>query len=148
MRFYAEVPIHSPTGHVIGTYCVVDNKPREGLDKPGLAALSEIASAIMKHLELVQMQQGLQKAGEMVKGLEQFVDRGSNVREGWNAGFDTSGDFTTSTPGTVHTVSGSSFPRQANCQRSLHRLPWHSAHLKAELAMNQPEELNRRFCQY
>jgi hypothetical protein len=111
MRFYAEVPIHSPTGHVIGTYCVVDNKPREGLDKPGLAALSEIASAIMKHLELVQMQQGLQRAGEMVKGLEQFDDHGSNVREGWNAGFDTPGDFTTSSPGTVHTVSGSSLPQ-------------------------------------
>jgi hypothetical protein len=69
MKFYAEVPIHSPTGFVIGTYCVVDDKPRESLDKKGLDALNEISSAIMKHLELIQMQHNLQRAGEMVKGL-------------------------------------------------------------------------------
>lgn len=74
MKFYAEVPIHSPTGHVIGTYCVVDNKPRDGLDKKGLDALNEISSAIMKHLELIQMQHNLQRAGKMVKGLGLFVE--------------------------------------------------------------------------
>ena len=41
MRFYAEVPIHSPTGHVIGTYCVVDSKPRDGLDQTSFDALNE-----------------------------------------------------------------------------------------------------------
>lgn len=41
MRFYAEVPIHSPTGHVLGTYCVVDSKPRDGLDKSSFDALNE-----------------------------------------------------------------------------------------------------------
>jgi hypothetical protein len=74
MKFYAEVPIHSPTGFVIGTYCVVDDKPRESLDKKGLDALNEISSAIMKHLELIQMQHNLQRAGEMVKGLGMFVE--------------------------------------------------------------------------
>jgi hypothetical protein len=42
MKFYAEVLIHSPSGHVIGTYCVVDNKPRDGLNKKGLDILNEI----------------------------------------------------------------------------------------------------------
>ena len=74
MKFYAEVPIHSPSGHVIGTYCVVDNKPRDGLSKKGLGILNEISSAIMKHLELVQMQHDLQRAGRMVKGLNLFVE--------------------------------------------------------------------------
>ncbi|TVY88039.1 Hybrid signal transduction histidine kinase B, partial [Lachnellula willkommii] len=74
MKFYAEVPIHSPSGHVIGTYCVVDNKPRDGLSKKGLGILNEISSAIMKHLELVQMQQNLQRAGRMVNGLNLFVE--------------------------------------------------------------------------
>ena len=74
MRFYAEVPIHSPTGYVIGTFCVVDNKPREGLDQKGLDALNEISSAIMQHLELVQMQHNLQRTGGMVKGLGEFVE--------------------------------------------------------------------------
>ena len=78
MKFYAEVPIHSPTGFVIGTYCVVDDKPRESLDQKGLDALTEISSAIMKHLELIQMQHNLQRAGEMVKGLGMFVEGKSN----------------------------------------------------------------------
>jgi hypothetical protein len=83
MRFYAEVPIHSPTGFVIGTYCVVDDKPRDGLDKKGLDALNEIASAIMKHLELIQMQQNLHRAGVMVKGLGMFVEGKSNPSQQW-----------------------------------------------------------------
>jgi GAF domain-containing protein len=74
MRFYAEVPILSPTGFVIGTYCVVDNKPRNGLDDKCFAALNEIASAIMNHLALVRSQYTLQRSAEMVKGLGLFVE--------------------------------------------------------------------------
>ncbi|KAL2067557.1 hypothetical protein VTL71DRAFT_1982 [Oculimacula yallundae] len=77
MRFYAEVPITSPTGHVIGTYCVIDNKPRDGLDEKGLVVLTEIAAAIMTHLELVQMQEHLHRADEMLKGLGMFVEKKS-----------------------------------------------------------------------
>jgi hypothetical protein len=86
MRFYAEVPIHSPTGHVIGTFCVVDNNPRDGLDQKGLDALTEISSAIMKHLELIQMQHNLQRAGEMVKGLGVFVEGKSPPMQQWMGG--------------------------------------------------------------
>lgn len=74
MRFYAEVPIHSPTGHVIGTFCVVDNKPRDRLDSRGLDALNEISAAIMQHLELVQTKHNLQRPGGMIKGLGKFVE--------------------------------------------------------------------------
>ncbi|KAM3082160.1 hypothetical protein ACMFMG_004608 [Clarireedia jacksonii] len=73
MRFYAEVPIHSPTGHVIGTYCVVDNKPRDGLNARGLKIMNEIASAIMSHLDLVHKRLQLELEEKMVKGLGLFV---------------------------------------------------------------------------
>lgn len=56
MRFYAGVPICSSSGHVIGTYAVVDNKPREGLDDQDYLVLTEIASSIMRHLELLKTQ--------------------------------------------------------------------------------------------
>lgn len=52
MRYYAEVPIHSPNGFIIGSLCVVDNKPRDGLDSKGMRILGEIAEAIMDHLDL------------------------------------------------------------------------------------------------
>jgi hypothetical protein len=52
MRYYAEVPIHSPEGFIIGSLCVVDNKAREGLDSKGMRVLEEVAETIMDHLEL------------------------------------------------------------------------------------------------
>lgn len=80
MRFYAEVPIFSPTGFVIGTYCVVDDKPRlGGLDQKGLLALNEISSVIMNYLALVRVQRRLHRADEMVKGLNSFVEGKSNL---------------------------------------------------------------------
>ncbi|KAI9047210.1 hypothetical protein LZ554_008664 [Drepanopeziza brunnea f. sp. 'monogermtubi'] len=69
MRFYAEVPITSPTGHVIGTFCVVDNKPRYDFDRKGINALKEIASAIMNHLNLVEMQRNLLQADKRLTSL-------------------------------------------------------------------------------
>ncbi|PVH73765.1 hypothetical protein DL98DRAFT_468841 [Cadophora sp. DSE1049] len=75
MKFYAEVPITSPTGHVIGAFCVVDNKPRDGLGYRGLESLTEISSAIIKHLELVQMQNHFHRADKMLHGLGMFVEK-------------------------------------------------------------------------
>lgn len=102
MRFYAEVPILSPTGFVIGTYCVVDDKPRDSLDKKGLDALNEISSAIMKHLELIQMQHNLQRAGEMVKGLGMFVEGKLDPTQYWIDGQETGLEILPSRPGIHH----------------------------------------------
>ncbi|CAD6448428.1 0c37da83-339e-4224-9175-4ae7ee6e4e69 [Sclerotinia trifoliorum] len=83
MRYYAEVPIYSPENIVIGTYCVVDNKPRyEGLDDDGLEILNEIARAIMRHLVLIEKQDHLERGEKMVKGLGLFVAGKSNLGEG------------------------------------------------------------------
>ncbi|EDN93151.1 hypothetical protein SS1G_09016 [Sclerotinia sclerotiorum 1980 UF-70] len=82
MRYYAEVPIYSPENIVIGTYCVVDNKPRyEGLDDDGLEILNEIARAIMRHLVLIEKQDHLERGEKMVKGLGFFVAGKSNLGE-------------------------------------------------------------------
>ncbi|KAF7865758.1 hypothetical protein EAF04_005923 [Stromatinia cepivora] len=82
MRYCAEVPIYSPENIVIGTYCVVDNKPRyEGLDDEGLEILNEIAKAIMRHLVLIEKQDHLERGEKMVKGLGLFVAGKSNLGE-------------------------------------------------------------------
>lgn len=108
MKFYAEVPITSPTGHVIGTFCVVDDKPRDGLDDKGLRSLAEISSAIMKHLELVQMQNHFHRADKMLHGLGMFVEKRSipedwATRHGYNS-LDLS-RLSSLQPGMAHTVS-------------------------------------------
>ncbi|KAK0128731.1 hypothetical protein ONS95_000685 [Cadophora gregata] len=108
MKFYAEVPITSPTGYVIGTFCVVDNKPRDGLDSKGLQSMTEISSAIMKHLELVQMQNHFHRADKMLHGLGMFVEKRS-IPEDWTSphGYDSIdlSRLSSLQPGMAHTIS-------------------------------------------
>ncbi|PQE21560.1 hsp90 protein [Rutstroemia sp. NJR-2017a WRK4] len=96
MRFYAEVPIHSPTGHVIGTYCVVDNRPRDGLDARGLKILNEISSAIMSHLDLVHKRLQLELEEKMVKGLGLFVNGKSTFQDDLSSRTKVNGPISTS----------------------------------------------------
>lgn len=52
-RFYAGVPITTPRGIVIGVLCVLDDKPRDGLEPSQVAFLQSMASTVVSHLELV-----------------------------------------------------------------------------------------------
>jgi GAF domain-containing protein len=52
-RFYAGVPITTPKGINIGAFCVLDDKPRDGLEPDQVEFLRSMASTVMSHLELV-----------------------------------------------------------------------------------------------
>lgn len=52
-RFYAGVPITTLKGINIGALCVLDDKPRDGLELSEVDFMSGLASTIMSHLELV-----------------------------------------------------------------------------------------------
>ena len=52
-RFYAGVPITTPSGVNIGALCVLDDKPRNGLENGQIEFLRSMASTVMSHLELV-----------------------------------------------------------------------------------------------
>lgn len=53
-RFYAGVPITTSKGLNIGAYCIVDDKPRNGLDEKGVSFLRDMAATVMTHLEMVR----------------------------------------------------------------------------------------------
>lgn len=77
MRFYAEVPLFSPSGHVLGSYCVIDDKPREEFDEQEVVdILRDIADAIGDHLENVRIAYFHHRAERWVKGLTTFVKDG------------------------------------------------------------------------
>lgn len=53
IRFYAGAPLRSPDGHVLGSLCVIDGKPRpEGLSDIQATALRDLASQVMAQMEL------------------------------------------------------------------------------------------------
>lgn len=83
MKYYAEVPIHSPSGLTIGTLCVVDNKARDGLDLKGLGILREISEVVMNHLELCVSRIHRNTAEKMIQALGKFVEGKDSVREWW-----------------------------------------------------------------
>lgn len=72
-RFYAEVPIYSPCGHILGSYCVVDNKPRSDFSEEDVAALQEVSDAIALHLENVRTVHFHRRSDRLVKGLTAFI---------------------------------------------------------------------------
>jgi signal transduction histidine kinase len=51
MRFYAGVPLTVPDGHVLGTLCVMDHRPRS-LDADQLDLLVDLAAVVVDELEL------------------------------------------------------------------------------------------------
>ncbi|KAB8264937.1 hypothetical protein BDV32DRAFT_144972 [Aspergillus pseudonomiae] len=72
-RFYAEVPLFSPSGVVLGSFCVVDNKPREHFAEEEVDALKEIADAVALHLDKVRISIDHHRTEKLIKGLTNFV---------------------------------------------------------------------------
>ena len=72
-RFYAEVPLLSPSGVVLGSFCVVDNKPRGHFAEEEVNALKEIADAVALHLDKVRISIDHHRAEKLIKGLTNFV---------------------------------------------------------------------------
>jgi signal transduction histidine kinase/CheY-like chemotaxis protein len=73
MRFYAEVPVKSPAGFVIGSYSVIDDKPRQVFTDADLATMQEISTVITQHLETIRLQHDSKHAGRLMQGLSSFI---------------------------------------------------------------------------
>ncbi|KAL5341061.1 hypothetical protein BJX70DRAFT_74362 [Aspergillus crustosus] len=73
MRFYAAVPIRSPGGYVLGSYCITDDKPRSDFGDMEAEGMQEIADAIAQHLETVRLSHCYRRTENLVKSLTTFV---------------------------------------------------------------------------
>jgi signal transduction histidine kinase len=82
-RFYATIPIRTRRGFDIGSYCVMDEQPRDGL-KPGeIEFLKDMADTVMEHFEYVSVRKDHQRGERMVKGLGLFVEGQSTLSAWW-----------------------------------------------------------------
>jgi hypothetical protein len=73
MRFYAEVPLYSPSGFVLGSFCVIDDKPRTEFSEDAVSTLREVADAVARHLEHVRIVHCHRRSERLIKGLTNFV---------------------------------------------------------------------------
>lgn len=74
MRSYAEVPLKGPSGHVVGSFCVVDTKPRHDFDLGAVSVLNEISKTIMEYLELVTVRHNHDRGERLMEGLRLFTE--------------------------------------------------------------------------
>lgn len=88
-RFYAGVPIRSPRGHNIGTYCVLDDKPRDGLSAHELEFLRDMAGTVMRHLEMTRATEDQRRGKIMVKSLGSFAEGKTGLEDWWQDPWDT-----------------------------------------------------------
>jgi len=68
IRFYAGAPLIAPTGHGLGSLCVIDRKPRT-LSAEKAAALEQLASLVVTQLELRRVSQELAEAATNLRTL-------------------------------------------------------------------------------
>lgn len=68
-QFYAGVPIKTPNGANIGAYCVLDNKPRDGLSDEDVDFLKHMGSLVMSHLDHLRTSAEYGRGARMLEGL-------------------------------------------------------------------------------
>jgi len=82
MRFFCGVPIRSPRGINIGTYVVIDDKPRDSIEKNLVVFMTDVAKTITQHLETSRFMASRRRGERMVRGLGSFVDGRATTRGG------------------------------------------------------------------
>jgi signal transduction histidine kinase len=73
-RFYAGVPITTEKGFNIGAFCVLDDNPRDGLEKKDVRFIQEMGSLVMEHLEMLKARAEQRRGTLMVKALNSFME--------------------------------------------------------------------------
>jgi signal transduction histidine kinase/CheY-like chemotaxis protein/GAF domain-containing protein len=79
-RFYAGVPITTPKGLKIGAFCVLDDKPHEGLAKKEIDFMNEMGIAVMSHLDMIKAKVEQRRGTDMVAALGAFTASESSSR--------------------------------------------------------------------
>ncbi|MBW4640793.1 MAG: GAF domain-containing protein [Gloeocapsa sp. UFS-A4-WI-NPMV-4B04] len=72
IRFYAGAPLITPAGYVIGSLCVIDQKPRDLSDSQKLA-LEALGRQVVTQLELRRISSNLANALDKIKQIEGLV---------------------------------------------------------------------------
>ncbi|KAK3386254.1 putative histidine kinase group protein [Sordaria brevicollis] len=73
-RFYAGVPICSPSGIVIGLFSIFDTNPRQKLDDIAIDFLKDLSRTISRHLEAHRKQAVLLQTERILRGVVSYSE--------------------------------------------------------------------------
>ena len=73
IRFYAGAPLSTEDGHLIGTLCIIDSKPRE-LNDDEFALLRDLADLVEQEINQVNLNQQRQELKQSKKLLQAITD--------------------------------------------------------------------------
>ncbi|KAK0649989.1 hypothetical protein B0T16DRAFT_324305 [Cercophora newfieldiana] len=90
---YLEVPLVSPLGYLLGSYCVVHDDLKDYDNEDTVGIMNDIAVSIMVYLEGVRSKQNRHRSDELVAGLSNFIASDPSTTESHTA------THTTQTPG-------------------------------------------------
>jgi signal transduction histidine kinase/CheY-like chemotaxis protein len=96
MVSYIEVPLRSLSGHILGSYCVVDDRLRDFLAPASLEKMREATAAISSYLDMKRTELNRIRSVRMMDSLNQFIasEKPSHINHnGIESGSDPAGPF-------------------------------------------------------
>ena len=69
IRFYAGHPLISPSGHPIGTLCLIDGKPRSKFTPAEREHLKQLAGLVLDKLEMLRLEKAQQESQARFQGI-------------------------------------------------------------------------------
>ncbi|THZ85014.1 hypothetical protein D6C84_03663 [Aureobasidium pullulans] len=88
LRFMCAVPIRSKLGSLVGSYCIIDTKPRYGVSADDMTFLEDMASTITNHLEAIVSTARQERAEKLIQGIGLFNTGKDTLRHWWIANND------------------------------------------------------------
>lgn len=70
---YLEVPLFSPLGYLLGSYCVVHDDLKFYDNDETIGIMNDIAASIMVYLDGVRLRQNRQRSDELITSLSNFI---------------------------------------------------------------------------
>jgi GAF domain-containing protein len=86
LRFYASVPIRTSSGLVVGSYSILDDRPRLGISTEEMIFMEDIADTVQGHLEAKRIAMQRQRGDRLIKGLALFSEGKDSLRDWWLEG--------------------------------------------------------------
>ncbi|KAK4150482.1 hybrid signal transduction histidine kinase B [Chaetomidium leptoderma] len=99
---YLEVPLVSPLGYLLGSYCVVDSHLNDFDNDHIVAVMDEIAASIMAHLENVRIRHSRDRSQHLIQELSGFIQHKPSLQ--------TAGRFQATNPPHERELPGAPIP--------------------------------------